>query len=78
MEAVKAKIGQRRTLVIPKTIAESLNLKPGQTVHIRCEDEKIIIEPARDAVWLAIYGKKIGYIDPEEVEEASRLEQEKV
>lgn len=40
--------------------------------------DKIVIEPVRDAIWLALYGKKIGRIMPEEIEEESFLEQEKL
>jgi len=34
-------------------------------------------EPIRDVVWLALYGKKIGKIMPEELERESLIEQEK-
>jgi len=34
-------------------------------------------KPIRDVVWLALYGKKIGKIMPEELERESLIEQEK-
>ncbi|HDI32165.1 MAG TPA: AbrB/MazE/SpoVT family DNA-binding domain-containing protein, partial [Thermofilum sp.] len=34
--------------------------------------------PVRDAIWLALYGRKIGVIMPEEIEEESLREQEKL
>jgi len=36
-----------------------------------------VIKPVRDAVWLALYGRKIGKLMPEEVEEESMYEQER-
>jgi len=40
--------------------------------------DRIIIEPIRDAIWLALYGRKIGKIMPEGIEEVSLHEQEKL
>ncbi len=40
--------------------------------------DKIVIEPIRDAVWLALHGKKIGKLSHEEVEKESLVEQEKL
>ncbi len=74
----ETKVGKKRVIVIPKPIAESLGLKEGQKIRIRIVDNKIVIEPVRDAIWLALYGKKIGRIMPEEIEEESQYEQEKL
>lgn len=41
-------------------------------------EDKIVIEPVRDAIWLALHGKKIGKIMPEEIEEESLREQERL
>ncbi|RLF19279.1 MAG: AbrB/MazE/SpoVT family DNA-binding domain-containing protein, partial [Thermoprotei archaeon] len=40
--------------------------------------DSIIIRPIRDAIWLALHGKKIGRIMPKEIEEESLREQEKL
>ncbi len=74
----ETKVGKKRVIVIPKVIAESVGLKEGQKIRIKVVDNKIVIEPVRDAIWLALYGKKIGRIMPEEIEEESMHEQEKL
>jgi AbrB family looped-hinge helix DNA binding protein len=75
---VESRIGKKRVVVIPKAIAEAVKIYEGQRIRIIAADNKIIIEPIRDAVWLAIHGKKIGRILPEEIEEESLREQEKL
>ncbi len=75
---VESKIGRKRVIVIPKVIADAVKVREGQKVRIMAVGDKIVIEPVRDAVWLALYGRKIGRIMPEEIEEESVLEQEKL
>ena len=75
--AVETRIGKKRVIVIPKAIAEAVKVREGQKVRIKAAGNKIVIEPVRDAIWLALYGKKIGRILPEEIEEESLREQEK-
>lgn len=41
----EAVIGKRYTLVIPKVIREELGLKEGQSILVRVEGRRIIIEP---------------------------------
>ena len=73
---VKARIGKKRVLVIPKVIAESLGLDEGSTVRITVAGDKIIIEPLRDAVWLSLHGEKVARITLKELEGES-FEQQK-
>ena len=73
---VKARIGKKRVLVIPKKIAEQLNLDEGSTVKITASGNKIIIEPLRDAIWLSLHGEKIAQVTLKELEEES-IEQQK-
>jgi AbrB family looped-hinge helix DNA binding protein len=54
-----ARIGKRRTLVIPKNVAEKLGIKEGDKVKITALEDKLVLEPLRDAVWLSLYGKKL-------------------
>ncbi len=75
---VESRIGRKRVIVIPKVIADAVKVREGQKVRIMAVGDKIVIEPVRDAVWLALYGRKIGRIMPEEIEEESVLEQEKL
>ena len=74
---VKARIGKKRVLVIPKAIAESLSLDEGSIVRITATGDKIIIEPLRDAVWLSLHGEKIARITLKELEEESFEQQRK-
>ncbi len=76
--AVITKVGKKRIVVIPKAIAEEVKISEGQKIRITTDGERIIIEPVRDAIWLALHGKKIGRIEPEEIEEESMHEQEKL
>lgn len=62
-------------MVIPKGVAEALGVDVGQHIRITAEGEKIVIEPIRDAVWLALHAKKVGHMSPEELEEESLAEQ---
>ena len=75
---VETRVGRKRVVVIPKAVAEAVGLVEGQRVRIRAEDGRIIIEPVRDALWLALHGRRIGYIPAEDVEEESLREQEKL
>ncbi len=72
---VETKIGKKRVIVIPKVIADAVKVHEGQKVRIMAVEDKIVIEPVRDAIWLALYGRKIGKILPEEIEEESLHEQ---
>ena len=72
---VETRVGRKRVIVIPKSVAEEVKISEGQRVRIFAAGDKIVIEPVRDAVWLALYGRKIGRIMPEEVEEESAREQ---
>mgnify|MGYP001772984458 FL=1 len=75
---VETRVGRKRVIVIPKSVAEEVKISEGQRVRIFAAGDKIVIEPVRDAVWLALYGRKIGRIMPEEVEEESAREQERL
>ena len=73
----KRRIGKKRVLVIPKAIAEALSLEEGSTVKITATEDKIIIEPLRDAIWLSLHGEKIARITLKELEEESLEQQRK-
>lgn len=72
------RVGRRRTLVIPKKIAEKLGIEEGMRVNLRVNGEKMIIEPVRDAIWLAVHGKKFARITLEELEEESIERQKEI
>jgi AbrB family looped-hinge helix DNA binding protein len=70
-----ARIGKRRTFVIPKNVAEKLGIKEGDKVKITVIEDKIVLEPIRDAVWLSLYGKKVAKVTLEDLEATSMEEQ---
>ena len=74
---VKARIGKKRILVIPKTIAENLGLDEGSAVRITATENKIVIEPLRDAIWLSLHGEKVAQITLKELEDESIEQQRK-
>ncbi|RLF17285.1 MAG: AbrB/MazE/SpoVT family DNA-binding domain-containing protein [Thermoprotei archaeon] len=78
--SVETKVGKKRVIVIPKKIADAIKLNEGQKVRIIADvdNDSIIIRPIRDAIWLALHGRKIGKIMPKEIEEESLREQEKI
>jgi len=73
----KRRIGKKRVLVIPKAIAEALSLEEGSAVKITATEDKIIIEPLRDAIWLSLHGEKIARMTLKELEEESLEQQRK-
>ena len=68
---VRARIGKKRVLVIPKVIAKALNIDEGTVVEITVEGDKIVIKPIRDAIWLSLYGRKVAHVTLKELEEES-------
>ncbi len=75
---METKVGKKRVIVIPKKVADAVKISEGQKVRVTAVEDKVLIEPVRDAIWLALHGKKIGKILPEEIEEESLYEQEKL
>ena len=74
---IVARVGKRRTLVIPKKMAEEIGLKEGDKVKLTLQDGKIIIEPSRDAIWLSIHGKKVAKVSLKDLEAESLEQQER-
>jgi AbrB family looped-hinge helix DNA binding protein len=75
--SAEVRIGKRRTLVIPKNIAEKLGKKEGDKIKITVVGDKLVLQPIRDAVWLSLYGKKIAKVTLEDLEATSIEEQDK-
>jgi AbrB family looped-hinge helix DNA binding protein len=74
----EVKISKKRVISIPKAVADMLGIVEGMKLKVYVEDNKIILEPVREALWYAIYGPKIGLISFKEIEEESIFEQEKL
>ena len=75
---VEVRVGRRRTLVIPKAVAEEVGIEEGSRVLLRVEGGRIVIEPVRDAIWLALRGEKVARVALEELEEESLERQEEL
>lgn len=75
--STEVRIGKRRTLVIPKNIAEKLGIKEGDKIKITVVGDKLVLQPIRDAVWLSLYGKKVAKVTLEDLEATSIEEQDK-
>jgi len=75
---VKVKLSKKNTLYIPKFMTESLRIKGGDTVKLRLEESKIIIEPVQDPFDLAIKGPKFAETTFEEFERESEELQDEV
>lgn len=50
MIEIEAKVGERGQVVIPKPIRENYNIKPGQKVSFKIEDNKIIIQKNKETL----------------------------
>lgn len=68
---VKVKLSRKNTLYIPRSMAEDLGIKGGDTVKLRLEGSKIIIEPIPDPFSLAMKGSKFAKTTFEEFERES-------
>ncbi|MEM2849547.1 MAG: AbrB/MazE/SpoVT family DNA-binding domain-containing protein [Candidatus Bathyarchaeia archaeon] len=73
---VTSRIGRRRTFVIPKAVAEKLQINEGCKVKITVEEGRIVMEPVYDAVWLSLHCRKIVKVTLEDLERES-IEQQK-
>jgi AbrB family looped-hinge helix DNA binding protein len=70
-------VGKKRTIVIPKAIAEALNIDEGSRILLELKNEYVIIKPLPDAITLSLKGEKIARITLEELEAVSVEEQKK-
>ncbi len=74
---LEVRVGKRRTIVIPKEVAEKLGIDEGTKLELEVRGESIVLRPIPDAVYLSLYGKKYARLSLEELEETSVEEQEK-
>ena len=75
--ALEVRVGRKRTIVIPKRVAEMLGIEEGSRLEMRVEDGRIVLEPVPDAVELSLRGEKVARTSLEELEEDSIEEQER-
>ncbi|MHB1868580.1 MAG: AbrB/MazE/SpoVT family DNA-binding domain-containing protein [Nitrososphaerales archaeon] len=76
--ASTGKVAKKRALYPPKSVMDMLELKEGQLVKYTIEDKKLIVEPLRDPIELALTSKKWGKTTVREFEQESEKEQEEL
>jgi len=57
--STKVRVGRRRTIVIPKAIAEALGISDGSILKLEVRDGRIILEPILDAMQLSLRGRRV-------------------
>jgi len=75
--STEVRIGKRRTMVIPKAVAEALGIDEGSMLRLEVRDGRIILEPIPDAIQLSLRGEKIGKVSLKELEAESVEKQRK-
>ena len=68
---VEIRVGRKRTIVIPKAIAEALGIDEGSKLKLTVENGKIILEPIPDAIQLSLRGDKLGKVSLKDLEAES-------
>jgi len=71
------RVGKRRTIVIPKAVAEALNIEEGSRLRLEVRGDSIVLKVVPDAAWLSVHGEKFAKVTLEELEEGSVEEQER-
>ncbi len=74
---MEIRVGKKRTIVIPKAVAEILGIDEGSKLRLSIVDGKIVLEPIPDAIYLSIHGEKIARTTLEELEVESIEQQER-
>lgn len=70
-------MGRKRTVVIPKTVAEALGIDEGSRLVLEVRGDHIVLRPLPDAVTLSLRGEKVARVSLKELEAVSLEEQEK-
>ena len=68
---VEIRVGRKRTIVIPKAVAEALGIDEGSKLKLTVENGKIILEPIPDAIQLSLRGDKLGKVSLKDLEAES-------
>ena len=70
-ESVRVRVGRKRTIIIPKKIAEALGIDEGTILEISVVGNSLVLKPKPSAIDLALHGKKFAKITLEELEKIS-------
>ena len=71
------RVGRKRTIVIPKGVAEALGIDEGSELVLELRDGYIVLRPVVDAVTLSMRGEKVARVSIEDLEAASLEEQKR-
>ncbi|MEM3806096.1 MAG: AbrB/MazE/SpoVT family DNA-binding domain-containing protein [Desulfurococcus sp.] len=71
------RVGRKRTIVIPKKIADMLGIEEGSRVMLVISGNKLEVIPLPDAITLSLKGKKVARVTLRELEEESMREQKR-
>jgi len=74
---MNVRVGKKRTIVIPKAVAEALDINEGSKLVLELKEDYIILRPIPDAVTLSMKGRKISRVSIDELEAVSLEEQKK-
>ncbi len=74
---MKIRVGRKRTIVIPKAVAEALGIDEGSELVLELRDGYVVLRPMPDAITLSIKGEKVARVGIEELEATSLEEQGK-
>ena len=74
---MEIRVGRKRTIVIPKAVAEALGIDEGSRLVLEVRDGCILLKPIPDAITLSIRGEKIAKVSIEDLEATSLEEQER-
>ena len=74
-QVIKAKVGKKNTIYIPRRVAEASGIKEGTSILIKAEKDRLEVEVIKDHISLATKGEKFARITFEEAERISREEQ---
>ena len=75
-QIVSVHVGKRRTIVIPKAVAEALGIGEGSRLLLELRGDHIVLKPVSDAITLSVKGEKIARVTLGELE-ATSLEEQK-
>jgi len=70
------RVSKKNTIYIPKEIAEKVGISEGALIEVSVENERIVLTPILDPLWLALYGPKFAEVSIEDVERTSEGMQE--
>ncbi len=76
-KSAEVRVGKRRTIVIPRQLAEEVGIEEGRRVLIEARGGELVLRPVPDAIDLALQGDYVAEVSLEEIEEISIDEQEK-